>query len=68
MSPHRRKRIEKTFGWLKTADELKKTRHKGLAKTVGAGGVHFCRQPAATSQSDRTEVAEGQIRLARTQR
>ena len=44
---HRRKRIEGVFGWLKTVDMLRKTRHRGVFKvggvfTFAAAAYNWC--------------------------
>lgn len=40
MSLKRRKIVEEAFGWVKTVDGFRKTRHKGSAKV--SGQVLFC--------------------------
>jgi hypothetical protein len=39
LSLSRRKMIEEAFGWLKTVGGFRKTRHRGLAKVSGQGGI-----------------------------
>lgn len=41
VSLRRRKRVEESFGWIKTVGGLRKTRHKGLAKVSGQALLCF---------------------------
>jgi hypothetical protein len=52
-----RKRIEESFGWMKTTSGLRKTRHRGTARSRLAGHADCCRlQPGPAAQAPRGDL------------